>query len=173
MPHWATAVQRWPQHPQVWQTRVGYLIFSGRPAEALDLLTSGAERPLEVTQEFANAASATAEGLAGKISRSAAIATNLELLAGNPVFALQVAQACAALGSADHAFQIFDGYYFGRGRWAATAPPAGDADRITNRLFQPPTRDLWSDPRFAELLKRIGLEHYWRQSRTVPDFRSA
>jgi hypothetical protein len=32
-------------------------------------------------------------------------------------------------------------------------------------------RTLWSDPRFTRLLQRIGLEDYWRQSRTVPDFR--
>jgi hypothetical protein len=29
----------------------------------------------------------------------------------------------------------------------------------------------WSDARFAPLLKRIGLEEYWRQSGTQPDFR--
>ena len=167
----ATSVQRWPQHPQVWQTRVGYLMYSGRPAEVLELVRDSAERPLEITQDFADAVRATAEGLAGNIPASAAVARDLEFLGRNPLAVLQVAQACAALGAADHAFAILDGYYFGVGKWAGTAPPGGDLDRITNRLFQPPMRTLWTDPRFATLLKRTGLEDYWRQSGTIPDFR--
>lgn len=168
----ATAVQRWPQHPQVWQTRLGYLMYSGRPGEALDLLGSGAERPLEISQDFVNAVATTAGALAGKAPRPAAVATDLDFLTRNPMTALQVAQACAALGSPDAAFEILDGYYLGTGKWAATAPPAGDGDRVTNRLFQPPMRSLWGDARFTALLKRLGLEAYWRQSGTSPDFRS-
>jgi hypothetical protein len=34
-------------------------------------------------------------------------------------------------------------------------------------------KTAWGDPRFARLLQRIGLEDYWRQSRTLPDFRRA
>jgi len=169
----ATAVERWPQHPQVWQTRLGYLMYSGRPGEALDLLSSGTERPLEVTPDFADAARATAEGLAGRILPAAAVSADLDFLSRNPAFALQVAQACSALGSTNDAFAILEGYYFSRGKWASAAPPAGDADRITNRLFQPPMRRLWPDARFAELLKPIGLADYWRRSGTVPDFRRA
>ena len=167
----ATAVQRWPQHPQVWQTRIGYLMYSGRPAEALELLGGGAERPLEITQDYADAVRATAAGLAGKMSTSAAVESDLQFLTRNPQTALQVAQACAALGSADDSFAILDGYYFGSGKWAAVAPAAGDDDRITSRLFQPPMRTLWQDKRFAALLQRIGIEDYWRRSGTMPDFR--
>jgi hypothetical protein len=29
----------------------------------------------------------------------------------------------------------------------------------------------WRDRSFARLLQRIGLEDYWRQTGTVPDFR--
>jgi hypothetical protein len=34
-------------------------------------------------------------------------------------------------------------------------------------------RSLWRDQRFSQLLDRIGLNSYWRQSGTVPDFREA
>jgi tetratricopeptide (TPR) repeat protein len=167
----AVAVEHWPQHPQVWQTRLAYLMYSGRPAEVIELLDSAAERPPEIRQDFVDATLATAEALAGKQSPSSALTTALGYLRGNPLAALTVSQVAAALGFADPAFSILDGYYFGEGEWAATAPAAGDADRITSRLFQPPMRTLWSDPRFTRLLQRIGLEDYWRQSRTVPDFR--
>ena len=165
------AVQRWPQHPQIWRIRVAYLMYSGRPAEALALFRDGAERPVELTPEFIAAVRATAEALAGQRGAADAISQDLKYLNDNPRVALQVTHACAALGNPDEAFAVLDGYYFEKGRWAHVAPPGGDQDRITYPLFQPPMRALWRDPRFDRLLDRIGLNGYWRQSGSVPDFR--
>ena len=167
------AVQRWPQHPQIWRIRMAYLMYSGRPAEALALFREGAERPVELTPEFINAVRVTAEALAGQRGAADAISQDLEYLNNDPRVALQVAHACAALGDKDEAFALLDGYYFNEGRWTRLAPPGGDQDRITHPLFQPPMRELWGDPRFDRLLDRIGLKGYWRQSGTVPDFREA
>ena len=163
--------QHWPQHPQIWRTRIAYLMYSGRPAEALELLRDDAERPPDVTEDYLDAARATAAGLAGKRPAATAIAQDLDYLERNPAAALQVAQACAALGGADAAFEILNGYYFGEGKWSRVAPPAGDEDRLTSPLFQPPMRSLWRDGRFDALLTRIGLSDYWRQSGTLPDYR--
>ena len=165
------AVDHWPQHPQIWRTRVGYLMYTGRPGEALELLRDGAERPADVTQAYVDAVRQTAESLGGTRPASSAIAGNLDYLQDNPAAALQVAQASAALGDAGTAFEIFDGYYFGEGKWSRVAPANGDEDRFTNTLFQPPMRGLWGDARFGRLVERIGLEAYWRQSGTVPDYR--
>ena len=77
----------------------------------------------------------------------------------------------SALGTLDETFQILDGYYFNQGRWAQVAPAAGDPDRITQPLFLPPMKAAWADRRFGRLLQRLGLEDYWRQSGTIPDFR--
>ena len=114
---------------------------------------------------------ATAEALAGQRGAANAISQDLKYLNDNPRVALQVTHACAALGNPDEAFAVLDGYYFEKGRWAHVAPPGGDQDRITYPLFQPPMRALWRDPRFDRLLDRIGLNGYWRQSGSVPDFR--
>ena len=75
------------------------------------------------------------------------------------------------MGDATTSLHLLAGYYFGEGEWAGLAPPGGDQDRLTSPLFQPPMRSLWRDPRFGGLLKRIGLEDYWRKSRTIPDYR--
>jgi hypothetical protein len=99
------------------------------------------------------------------------VAQNLSYLARAPSAALQLAQACVALGAAEAAFPIFDGYYFGEGKWAKLAPEGGDEDRITSPLFQPVMSSLWRTAEFGRLLERIGLEDYWRRSGTQPDFR--
>lgn len=166
------AVDQWAQHPQLWRTRLAYLMYSGRPGEALDLLRDDADRPPDVGGDFVQFGKAIAEGLAGRRGADAALAAALDHLERTPAAALEVASAAAALGAADAAFPILDGYYFGEGRWAGVAPAGGDSDRITGPLFQPPMKRLWSDARFDRLVERIGLEDYWRQSGTQPDFRT-
>ena len=46
------AVRQWPQHPQIWRTRLAYLMYSGRPAEALAILENPTELPLELKAEY-------------------------------------------------------------------------------------------------------------------------
>ena len=98
------------------------------------------------------AASATAKALTREISRKDGIAANLAYLKTNPGSALAVAQACAAMDDAATVFDLLDGYYFGEGVWSGLTPPAGDQDRQTSPLFQPPMRGLWKDERFAALV---------------------
>jgi hypothetical protein len=51
-------------------------------------------------------------------------------------------------------------------------PPPGPYDRrYTQFLFTPEMAPLWPEPRFARLLGSIGLEDYWRATRTTPDYR--
>jgi tetratricopeptide (TPR) repeat protein len=166
-----TAVRQWPQHPQVWRTRLAYLMYSGRPLEALAVLNNPSERPIELKEDFVTAFRMTAEGLAGQRPPSAAIEQDLQYLRNNPASALQVATACVALGDPHSAYPILTGYYFGEGDWSKLAPQGGDQDRITNPLFQPPMRPIWNAREFNLLLERIGLNAYWRQTGKMPDFR--
>ena len=166
------ATKRWPHDPHVWSLRLAYLTYSGRPSEALEILTNGSERPPELVAEFVTAAQATAEALAGRRDAAAAVATNLAYLETHTSKALQVAQACAALGRPEMALAVFKGYFFGEGEWARVAPAGGDQDRVTLPLFEPPMRTLWNQPSFEQLLQRIGLSAYWRQSATLPDYRN-
>lgn len=165
------AVDHWPQQPQVWRTRLAYLLYSGRPAEALSVLHNEAERPPETPDGLVQAADATARALAGQGGRAEAIRRNLEYLAVEPATAFAAAHACAATGDLNTTFAILEGYYFGKGDWRKVAPAAGDEDRETSPLFLPPMKAAWTDSRFDRLLQRIGLEDYWRQSGTTPDFR--
>ncbi len=165
------AVKQWPQHPQIFRTRVAYLMYSGRAPEALEILRRQPDWPVEIRPDYIVAVQATAEALAGQRPPSAAVKAALDYLADNPSAVLQVAQACVALGDAPTAFALFDGYFFGEGSWGRLAPKGGDQDRVTSLLFQPPMRPVWREPRFDRLLERIGLDAYWRQSGIEPDFR--
>jgi DNA-binding winged helix-turn-helix (wHTH) protein len=164
-------VRQWPQHPLIWRMRLAYLMYSGRPKEALEVLRKEAEWPLELKPGFVEAARGTAEALAGQRPAADAVQRDLDFLARNPSTAPQIAQACVALGARSPAFAILEGYYFGEGEWRGVAPIGGDEDRVTNILFQPVMRGVWRDPAFDRLLSRIGLEDYWRKTGTTPDYR--
>jgi hypothetical protein len=165
------SVERWPQQPEIWRMRVAYLMYSGRSADALELLREDAERPAEIGEEIVKPMRAVAQALGGERPARSAVDEALAFLGKNPAAALRIANACSALGSLSDTFEILDGYYFDAGKWAKVAPAAGDADRITQPLFLPPMKAAWSDPRFGSLLQRTGLEDYWRKSGTQPDFR--
>jgi hypothetical protein len=113
----------------------------------------------------------TAQALTGTAERSAAVRANLAYLRDSPGSALQVAQGCTAVGDAQTAISLLQGYYFGKGDWAELAPPGGDHDRYTAPLFMPPMRRLWNTLPFERLLEGIGLVEYWHSSRTLPDYR--
>jgi len=175
------AVGRWPQHYAIWHLRTAFLTYTGRADEAIRVLDDTAIRPVGLPEDQLDAARITAGAMAGTAPPAEAIRVNLESLdAGSPdvltylnrkvTLAQQVAQRCAALGDADSAFALLDGYYFGEGPWARVAPSAGDMDRSTFALFEPPMKSLWTDVRFATLTRRIGLDGYWQTTGKTPDF---
>lgn len=176
------AVGRWPQHYAVWNQRAEFLTHTGHAREAVRMIEDESTHPLAYPADQLQAALVTARAFAGMVSPQDAIRTNLDVLkAGSPdvaaylnrkkSFGQQAALRIAALGDPDLAFALLDGYYFGEGPWAGIAPAAGDMDRTTFILFEPPMSGLWRDPRFAVLTERIGLDAYWRQSGSTPDFR--
>lgn len=165
------AIEHWPQHPQIWRTRLAYLMYSGHPSKALELVRNKSEQPTGTAKELIQALEATAAALASGNGTAHAVNRNLALVSSDPTAVFIATHALAALGDGTSALALLDGYYFGEGEWAKLAPAGGDQDRITGPLFQPPMRNLWGDAGFDRLLKRIGLDDYWRASRTEPDFR--
>jgi tetratricopeptide (TPR) repeat protein len=165
------AVEHWPDHPQVWRTRLAYLLYTGRSLEALRVLDDQSQRPSIVPPGFPDAIGATARALIGQTSPDQAVEANLNYLRMRSVAAPFVAQACTVLGDTSTALSILTGYYFHEGVWSNVAPAAGEQDLLTGPLFQPPMMLLWKSPQFTSLLERIGLENYWRQSKTQPDWR--
>jgi tetratricopeptide (TPR) repeat protein len=165
------AVEHWPQQPQVWRTRLAYLMYTGRASETLALLRDKTEIPAGTPDALVMAFGAVAKALAGQGDVDEARTRSLNFLKSQPAAALGVLQALAAVGDLNTCFAILQGYYFADGPWSIVAPQAGDQDRATSSLFLPSMKPIWADARFTQLLQRIGLEAYWRQSGTQPDFR--
>lgn len=165
------AVERWPQHPLIWRTRLAYLTFSGKLAEAERVLKDPTERPSEVDPALDSAARQTIGALAGRSTVQKAVQVNLSYLQSNPAAVFGVAHALAFLSARSELTEVLNGYFFGEGDWSRIAPIGGDEDRQTLFLFQPPMEKTWAFPEFGRLLQRIGLEDYWRKTGTTPDFR--
>ena len=89
----------------------------------------------------------------------------------NPDKTYHVAYALE-LGAIDLAFKALEATYFGgvvAGQ--SVAPPKANDQRQTARLFSPIVLSVRNDPRYLSILRRVGLEDYWRKSGSQPDFR--
>jgi tetratricopeptide (TPR) repeat protein len=167
------ALKRWPQHSAIWQTKVKLLALTGRPRVALALVGDPGSRPIDEDAEGSEARrlllTALATGMRGDAER--AVEAMLATVRAHPENGMPTALYCAALGHSDLALDMIEGVLLGIGNWAALRPKELPARVQTHPLFQPHARSLWPSPRFAELVKRIGLERYWAVTGTTPDFR--
>jgi len=75
-------------------------------------------------------------------------------------------------GAVDMGFDALEAAYFG-GEFVGwrIGPPDATAQRLTVPLFGTAMLEHRNDPRYLSILRRVGLEDYWKKSRTEPDFR--
>jgi len=163
-----SAMRVWPRRFDLWQLKTRFLLVSGRHSEALDLANDDSRAPAEagplVACERAVAA-AYAE------SSAAARRTAVKFIVGETRrFPLCFPAATAAfIGEHGLAFEMFQGYFLGRGSWESAAAKWP----FTFPLFTFETKSIRSDARFDELVRNIGLEDYWRTTGRAPDYRLA
>ncbi len=168
------ALEQWPAHPAIWNSRINFLLFNGRAASAAAFIMDPATRPEGMTAEAV--ASRLQLARAVELRRPEDVEASL---AANRVQALADVQAIpgsavvfALLGRPELAFDSLERYFFGTGRFGDPIPPPGPVDRrYTIAFFSPPMRPYRDHARYRELLERVGLERYWRDTKTMPDFR--
>ena len=166
------AMQLWPQHGAIWQTKIKILALTGRPREALALASDPAARPLDERD---------APDMRGRKLFLAALATRSPADIDSAIEAtvlkardieserLNMALQATTLGRPGLALDMLEGIYLGSGEWALR--PSLRNVLATHPLFQPHARPLWREPRFNRILEGVGLERYWRMSASRPDYR--
>ena len=93
-------------------------------------------------------------------------------------YAENAIQFTCALGRLHSAFAIAEAYFMGRGFTVPEVrftPEQGSysapGDRMTAFLFMPVLAPMRADPRFGRLVAGLGLEKYWKESGSRPDYR--
>jgi hypothetical protein len=164
-------MKRFPKRSDYWMYKVRLLTVSGRLPEAIAFASDAASRPgfgvAPVIDFEIMALDALAHGSAAE--RQDVLRRIKELASEAPGYLPTAVTTAAILGDVDTSFAMLEGYYFGRGPWAA-----GRNERpLTAFLFNPSTKALRDDARFTGLLRETGLEQYWKQTGSIPDFRRA
>lgn len=171
------ALVRWNGHFLPWGLKYVFLLSTGRPGAAAAFAMQPDLRPEHLRSNGVEARVVLARAVerrgAADIAASLAdlrqqSATIEAVITTAPIFVL--------LGRHDLALTALERYFFGgpAGELGpAVAPPGRHDRRYSAFMFMPPMAPLWNDPRFTAMLERNGLERYWRETGTRPDFRSA
>lgn len=160
-------------HPLIWFTRFWSLLESRRHGEgaafARDLRTMPEEFPTRIGVTYAALAGALADRDETGIARSLAY---IKDSLGDPGYVPRAVPLLALLGDPGAALTAYSAYLFGGTIAGHAYPVPGPLDlRSTQSLFAPSLGPSRRTPRFEEILRRSGLEDYWRRSGSQPDFR--
>ncbi|HET9811200.1 MAG TPA: winged helix-turn-helix domain-containing protein [Sphingomicrobium sp.] len=167
-------LDRWPRNTGVWLTHMTLLSYAGRPDEAVAFGSDRAAQPYGDQDLVIDTQMLTTRALASRSEHDlrAAIESLDGMAAKYPWVMSDAALLFAATGHVDEAFDRLDEYLFRRGR-TSNHPITRWTRLDTYFLFLPPMLPLWRDARFEQRMRAIGLDNYWRQTATVPDYRKA
>lgn len=165
----AGAINLWPQNRSIWQARFDFLALTGRPQAAVAFVDNIDSRPV-ISPEQEPLPYAALRDFAmvlqtGSASDLARVALLLEEVRG-AIGTGHVVTYLAALGRRDEAFEMLQKRFFGGG----TMPPPGPLSRRkTSILFSARGATLRGDTRYPDMIRRVGLDSYWRETGTRPD----
>lgn len=176
----AESFQLFPRHFAVWYSRFYYLMYTGRSAEAIAMGEDREGWPAGTDASQTAWIIDVARGMETRapVAIDHAIEETMTWARKGVGYAQNGLQFASALGRLDQAFALAEAYLFNRGfvvpdiRFlSGQGTYTRVEDRHTAILFMPSTRAMRGDPRFGRLTEELGLERYWRESGTRPDYR--
>lgn len=178
----AQGARLFPTHFAVWFSRFYVLLYTGRPSAALAMAADRGTWPTGIPEsEIARIARvATAAQTRDPAAIDAVVADSLAQARLGSGLAENAMSFVSLFGRVDEAFAIAEAYYFGR-NWVvpdvrfttSQGSFLAPGDQQTQYLFYPVTAPMRQDPRFAGIVRELGIEDYWRRSGTMPDYRRA
>jgi len=173
------AYRLWPRHYAIWFSRFYFLTFNGRPQDALAMIADEGGRPVGIPGWNLDLTKLQAEAIASgdSVKIDNAVARWREAARAGTGFAENAIIFSGRMNRIDTAFELLQAYFFDRGfrlgdrRWSQEQGVyARRSERYTYMLFRRGMESLRRDPRFAELVRAIGLADYWHKSRSRPDY---
>lgn len=169
------AFSLWPRDYRVWFTRFYYLLYNGKPQEALGLINDTASRPVGIPSWNFDLNQAQAEALTSgsEVKLKASLQALTEAARKGVGFAENAAIFAAFLNDLDTAFKILIGLYLNRGFEVADVRFSPEQaiylarERNTYILFRRQLHPVRRDPRFRDLTQEIGLRDYWKRTGTL------
>jgi hypothetical protein len=163
-------IRVWPDSPSIWSNNLNGAIFLRRTEVALAMLDAIDEAPVSMEQPLRTAlrqyVEATRDG--DREALRAAIEALVELVQQGRFETPRAITAAAVAGELDTAFRLAEAYFAAPGVDPASNAPVLTAHRFF--LFTLPGAPMRRDPRFLELMQRIGLLAYWRETGKWPDY---
>ncbi len=173
----ADAAELYPTHTTVWLVQFHVRMFGGSPSKAIALAEDEKGWPEGIDRKTLGAWVAQARAIDTRDPglEEEVAAAQMKRARVSAFGAQSATRVLCALGRIDQAFDVIHAYYFGRGFTVPDFPTPQSRftpeQRQTFFLFEPVTRPMRADPRFEPLVREIGLERYWRESSTRPDYR--
>lgn len=175
----STMFELYPRHIGVWFIRVYLLLYSGRPQQALAIVSDRASRPPGIPDADFDIVGGSARAIASGSAKEldSALAAHAEAARRGVGYASNAMQFASAVGRVDDAFELAEALYLGRGFVPGSlffseqqATYIEPKDRLTRLLFLPTMAALRRDGRFAALVRELGLEAYWKSRGLRPDY---
>jgi tetratricopeptide (TPR) repeat protein len=174
------AASIYPTQFALWFLRFYIALFSGRARAAIDLGEDRRQRPTGIAAEEFESILRVARAIQSgePAAKDAALAEQMKRSRLGSGHAENCIQFACALGGIDSAFAVAEAYYLHRGftvpdlrftEEQGTYSPR--QERLTLYLFLPATAPMRADRRFGRLVDELGLEKYWKDSGTRPDYR--
>lgn len=164
-------------HPLIWLARFQMRLFGGNPSGALAMTQTRDNLPAELSEIVLSQSQRAAQAAVNRDPREIGdvMESQTRLTRQSSPDAESAIEFACLFGKIDTAFEIGRALFLSDGYAIPDSPNSTDVtleSRNTRLLFLATTQPMRADPRFETLVNDIGLARYWRESGSMPDYKT-